>query len=92
MQVIQSKAFMTRIDVPNVLDTIKTESLLQVLVSYLEEDELRMIRILLSNTTLELKMKDKETNSFESKIESPRGYGLSGLLFDAYLEYSLRKV
>ena len=63
-----------------------------ILHKFLDEDEMRMIRILLSNTTLELKMKDTKTKMFKSNIGSPQGDGLSGLLFDVYFENSLRKV
>ena len=73
-------------------DTIKRSTLLEILHKFLNEDEMRMIRILLSNTTLELKMKDTETEMFKSNIGSPQGDGLSGLSFDVYFENSLRKV
>ena len=92
MQVVKGRLYVTGIDMSSAFDTIKRSNLLEILHKFLNEDEMRMIRILLSNTTLELKMKDTETKMFKSNIGSSKGDGLSGLLFDVYFENSLRKV
>ena len=92
MQVVKGKIFVTGIDMTSAFDTIRRSKLIEILTTFLEEDDIRMIRILLSNTTLELKMKNTITKSFRSNIGSPQGDGLSGLLFNVYFEYSLRKI
>ena len=71
-------------------DTIKREELLEILSTIIGDDELRMIRLLLSNTTLDVKMNGVETTKFQSNIGSPQGDGISGVLFNIYLEPSLR--
>ena len=92
MQKVESKVFVTGIDMTSAFDTIKRSNLLKILASFLEEDEMRMLRVILSNTSLELKMADVETVSFKSNIGSPQGDSLSGQLFDVYFENSLRKI
>ena len=92
MQIVKGRIYVTGIDMSSAFDTIKRSNLLEILRKFLDEDEMRIIRILLSNTTLELKMKDTETKMFKSNMGSPQGDGLSGLLFDVYFENSLRKV
>jgi hypothetical protein len=51
-----------------------------------------MIRMLLSNTTLEVRMKDATTQPFASNVGSPQGDAISGILFNIYLEDALRRV
>ena len=51
-----------------------------------------MIQLLLSNTTLDIKIYKAETEPFNSNMGSPQGDALSGVLFDIYFEESLRKV
>ena len=92
MQVVKGRIFVTGIDMTSAFDTIKRSNLIEILATFLDVDEIRMIRVLLSNTSLELKMKDTVTKMFKSNIGSPQGDGLSGLLFDVYFENSLRKI
>ena len=54
-------------------DTIKREELLKILSKVVGDDELRMIRLLLSDTTLDIKMNDVTTTKFPSNI----GYQIS---------------
>ena len=60
----------------------------------MDEVELRMVRVLLSNTTLEIKANSDEVISvpFHTNRGSPQGDGLSGKLFTIYFEASLRKL
>ena len=73
-------------------DTIRREKLIEILKSFLDEDEVRIIRLLSSNTTLGIRMNNVETEPFTSNIGSPQGDGISGVLFDIYFEASLRKI
>ena len=67
--------FITGIDMTAAFDTIKRSKLLGILESIVDEDELRMIRVLLSNTTLEIKVNSDEVISvlFHTNIGSPQG-------------------
>ena len=71
-------------------DTIKRTKLIEILESFLREGEIRIIRILLSNTTLNIKSSSNISNLFYTNIGSPDGDGLSGCLFIIYLEKALR--
>ena len=73
-------------------DTIIREELIHVLESIIHEDDVRMVRLLLTNTTLDMKISGVETEKFESNIGSPQGDGISGAFFNIYLEDSLRRV
>ena len=95
IQKFEEEIYITGIDMSNAFDTIRRSTLIETLQSFLEEDEVRMIRILLSNTTLEIKNNSNNnipTQSFTSNTGSPQGDGLSGCLFDIYFEMSLRKL
>ena len=67
-------------------DTINRQKLLDVI----EEDELRLIRFLLSNTHINLKVNGTEIRvSFLSNTETPEGESLSPVLFIIYLEHAI---
>ena len=73
-------------------DTIKRSELLDILKMFLDDDEVQMIRYLLSDTTIEVKSNSGiKTEPFNTNIGSPQGDGLSGCLFTIYFENSLRK-
>ena len=58
----------------------------------LHKDELQMVKFLLKDTKLQIKMSDIEPTTFNTNIGSPQGDGLSGVLFNIYFENSLRKL
>ena len=78
------------IDMTSVFDAIKRMKLIETLESFLREDELRIIRILLSNTTLHIKSSSKISNSFHTNIGFLQGDGLSGCILIIYPEKALR--
>ena len=82
--------FITGIDMTSAFDTIDRHLLLQILSSFLQEDEIRIIRYLLSSTDLKVKLKTSSSESFVSNIGTPQGDGLSPVLFTIYLEHALR--
>ena len=90
IQKYQEEIFITGIDMTSAFDTIRRTTLIEILQSFLDEDEVRMIRILLSNTVLEIKTKGAPSSPFTTNIGSPQGDGLSGCLFTIYLEKALR--
>ena len=51
-----------------------------------------MVKFLLKDTKLQIKMSDIEPTTFNTNIGSQQGDGLSGVLFNIYFENSLRKL
>ncbi|GFR71804.1 very-long-chain enoyl-CoA reductase [Elysia marginata] len=73
-------------------DTINRNKILTILEDILEEDQRRLVRFLLSNTTLETRTNKADIQApFNSNIGTPQGDGLSPVLFTIYLEHALRK-
>lgn len=72
-------------------DTINRIKLIEVCESFLDEDEVRLIRALLSNTSLELYC-GPLSKSIPTLVGSPQGDGLSPTLFIIYLEAALKEV
>ena len=68
----------TGIDMTSAYDTIKRTKLIEILESFLREDEIPIIRILLSNTTLDIKSSSSISNPFDANLSSPQGDGISG--------------
>ena len=76
-----------------VFDTIDRATLLNILETIIEEDELRLVRFLLSNTCLNIRIGGtKEEKKFTSNIGTPQGDSLSPILFVVYLENALKEV
>ena len=75
-------------------DTINRDKLMTILESIPEitDDDRQLIRILLSNTSLQVQFNGILTAPFQSTIGSPQGDGLSPLLFAIYLEAALREL
>ncbi|GFR66954.1 very-long-chain enoyl-CoA reductase [Elysia marginata] len=74
-------------------DTIDRATLLNILETIIKEDELRLVRFLLSNTCLNIRIGGtKEEKKFTSNIGTPQGDSLSPVLFVVYLENALKKV
>ena len=83
----------TGIDMSAAFDTVDRQKLLEILQNILEEDEIRIIRFLLSNTTISVKVNgSSKPLPFKSNIGVPQGDGLSPVLFTIYLEAALREV
>ena len=57
----------------------------------MEEDEIRILRMLLSNTTLEVNTAGVQATPFTSNIGSPQGDGASGKFFTVYFENALKE-
>jgi hypothetical protein len=66
----------------NILENIKGIS----------NDSLRLIRVLLANTSLKVKVNGVDSDAFKSNIGSPQGDALSPILFSIYLEHAVRKL
>ena len=92
VQEIDIKIYIIGIDMSSAFDTIDRQKLVDICEAFLDEDEARIIRRLLSNTTLEVRVKGAETTPFISNIGSPQGGSISGPLFEIYFENSLQEV
>ena len=91
-QKVKEKIYITGIDLSSAFDTIIREKLVVILETILHKDELQMVKFLLKDTKLQIKMSDIEPTTFNTNIGSPQGDGLSGVLFNIYFENSLRKL
>ena len=92
IQMKKESYYIVGIDMSSAFDTIRRNKLIEILETFFDEDEMRITRLLLSDTKLEIKMRGTETESFTSNIGSPQGDGSSGKFFDIYFEYALKKV
>ena len=82
VQEFRIKIYIIGIDMSSAFDTIYRDKLINIVENVLDEDEVRIIRKLLSNTTLEVRIKGAATTKFTSNIGSPQGGSISGpLLF-----------
>ena len=79
----------TGIDMSAAFDTINRD----ILKDIVEEDELRLIQFLLSNTYINTRINNADINApFTSNVGTPQGDGLSPVLFTIYLEHALKEV
>ena len=90
----QTTIFITGIDMSAAFDTINRSILISLIEEFADEDEKRMVRILLSDTKLEVKLIsfDGEKVVFQCNRGAPQGDSLSGPLFTVYFEHALRNV
>ena len=82
------------LDMSRAFDTIDRAKLMSILndVPGLTDDDRRLIRVLLANTSLQVEFNGVMTNPFVSTIGSPQGDGLSPILFAIYLEAAIREL
>lgn len=71
-------------------DTIRCHKLLEIAKEVLSKDGAMMLRFLLTDATIEIKIKDERTTSVTSHIGAPQGGSYSGPQFELYFENSLR--
>ena len=73
-------------------DTIYRDTVINIAEKILDEDDIRMLRVLLADTTLEVKINGAESISFYSNIGSPQGDSISGPLFTIYLDDVIKMI
>ena len=79
------------IDMSAAFDTIDRNQLLNIIATIVNEDELRIISFLLSNTKIKTRINGAtKTNTFISNVGTPQGDSLSPVLFIVYLEHALK--
>ena len=74
------------------MSTINRNKLMEIAERILDEDGQRMLRILLSDTTVEVRIKGAETTPFPTNVGSPQGDSYSGPQFTVYFEEALKEV
>ena len=62
----ETQVHIAGIDMSSPFDRIIRKDLIEILQDMLPEDEVRMARLLLNNTSLDIKIKGVETESFQS--------------------------
>ena len=79
------------IDMSSAFDTINRAKLINVLETFLDEDEVKLTRILLADTCLTIRS-GHNTTTVPTIIGTPQGDSLSPVLFIVYLEAALREL
>ena len=78
------------IDLSKAFDCINRSLLLETMQTLLDEDEYRILLLLITNTTLRPRVQGTYGDSFPTSIGVPQGDALSPILFAIYLETALR--
>ncbi|XP_029654490.1 uncharacterized protein LOC115230848 [Octopus sinensis] len=78
------------IDMSRAFDTIRRDKLMEILKTILDNDSIRMVRALLIDTELTVKIGPVQSRSFKTSIGTPQGDSISPVLFIVYLEAALR--
>ncbi|GFO19390.1 very-long-chain enoyl-coa reductase [Plakobranchus ocellatus] len=87
------KVNITGINMSAAFDTINRTKLLEILRDIIDEDELRIIRFLLSETTIDVKINGaNDPMPFTTNIGTLQVDSLSPVLFIVYLEHALRDI
>ena len=84
--------YVTGIDMSSAFDTIQRDQLIDIAKEILNEDGKRILRVLLAETTLEVKVENAQTTTFESNIGLPQGDSISGPLFTIYFNEALQRL
>ena len=81
------------LDIQKAFDSLDRHALIAILITnnICDEDELRMIQFLLSNTTLRARVEGQLGPNFLTHIGTPQGDGLSCILFLVYFAHILMR-
>ena len=86
------EVYITGIDMSSAFYWINRQKLMNELNRFLDEDECRIIRTLLSDTTINIQFEDCKGEEIETNIGSPQGNSISGTFFNIAFEKSLRNL
>ena len=82
----------TSIDLSSAFDTINRKKLIEKLSTIIPESKLKIIELLLTNTTLAIRYNKNTCKSFTTNIGCPQGDALSPVLFTVYLEAFMKEI
>eukprot|EP00117_Sycon_ciliatum_P021388 scpid32601/ scgid1959/ Probable RNA-directed DNA polymerase from transposon BS; Reverse transcriptase len=85
-QRLQQKYDIIGIDMSKAFDTISRPKLINVLASFLDNDDVTLISYLLQHTTLQVRLPGTDGIKFKTDRGTPQGDSLSPVLFIVYLE------
>lgn len=77
---------------PAALHTMHCDKVLEISEEVLKEGGARILRLQLTDITIQIKIKDVITTLFTSNIEVPQGNSYSGPQFKLYFQNSLMKI
>lgn len=82
------------LDLSRAFDTIDREKLMEIVEhsDWATPDDLRLIRLLLANTSLQVRVSHYFSAPFQTNIGTPQGDCLSPVLFIIYLDAALREI
>ena len=89
-QIQEITIYVTGIDMSSAFDTIEREQLIDVVKEILNGDKIRILRTLLTETTLEVKAENAQTTTFEYNINITQEDSISGSLFRIYFNNALQ--
>jgi len=89
----KERCWLLGLDLSKAFDCLDREELLRIFEVEVgaTQDEMRILRVLLANTSLRARIGKEVGESFATSIGTPQGDALSPLLFLVYLEYIMRK-
>ena len=84
------KYYALGLDMSKAFDTVNREKILNIMSSFVGQDEVHMIHHLLYGTEMKVRIGKSLSEGFTSTIGTPQGDSLSPILFVCYLEAALR--
>ena len=82
----------TSLDMSSAFDTILRSQLINICETFLEQDDVTLIKYLLNNTKIIIKIDNRFNNCFSTSIGLPQGNSLSPILFSIYLREALKNL
>ena len=82
----------TSLDMSSAFDAILRSQLINSCETFLEQGDVTLIKYLLTNTKMIIKIDNRFSNSFSTSIGSPQGDSLSPILFSFYLKKALKSL
>ena len=80
----------TSVGMSSAFDTISRSQLINTCETFFEQDDVTLIKYLLTNTKMMIKIDNRFGNCFSTSIGSPQGDNLSPILFSIYLKEALK--
>ena len=88
----KQKIHVTSFDMSSVFDTISRSQLINNCETFLEQNDVTLIKYLLTNTKMIIKIDNRFGNCYSTSIGSPQGDSLSPILFSIYLKEAFKNL